>query len=136
MKKRPSKVKAEKTASSESAASSHVVDAGVKKDATNTARVPPNVAVTDLEFPPFQFLLEQAMGETNRKVLQDYGEVIRVLRDEKGFSFREIGEWLTANGVEADYNDVYRVYTKMMGEMAAVRAAQEDEDDERNAGQG
>jgi hypothetical protein len=68
--------------------------------------------VTPLDFPPPNELLEQARGETNRKLLQEYAETIRLLRDEKGFSFREIGDWLTQRGIEANNNDVYRVYTK------------------------
>ena len=75
------------------------------------------VTVPHLEFPPPEYLLEQALGEPNRKLIQDYRETINVLRDEKGFSFREIAAWLTEKGVEADYNSVYRVYTKGMSEI-------------------
>jgi hypothetical protein len=72
----------------------------------------PGHVVTHLEIPPPHFLLEQAEKEPSRKLLEDYRETIGVLRKDKGFSFREIAEWLTQNGVDADYNAVYRVYTK------------------------
>ena len=77
--------------------------------------------------------MEEARKEPNRKLLQDYGEVISLLRDAKDFSFREIAEWLTENGVDADYNAVYRVYTKGMSENeerdVALREAEEERDE-------
>jgi hypothetical protein len=78
--------------------------------------------VTELEFPPPHYLLEQAEKEPSRKLLADYSDTITVLRKDKGFSFREIAEWLTQNGVAADYNAVYRVYIKGLpdDEAAAV----------------
>jgi hypothetical protein len=69
---------------------------------------------TFLECPPPEYLLEEAMKEPNRRLLHDYIQTIRVLRDEKGFTFREIAEWLTESGVDADHNAVYRAYTKGM----------------------
>jgi hypothetical protein len=77
---------------------------------------PNSPSVTVLEFPPPDYLLEMARGEPSQKLLQEYAESIRTLRDEKGFTFREIAEWLTEHGVEADHNAVYRVYTKEMSE--------------------
>jgi hypothetical protein len=74
----------------------------------------PSEPVNRLECPPPDILAEQAMKEPNRKLLRDYHETINILHKEKGFSFREIATWLTENGVEADYNAVYRVYTKGM----------------------
>jgi hypothetical protein len=106
-----------------------------KGEEHSAATLPPCISVTHLEFPPADYLLEKARGESNRKLIEDYRETIEVLRDEKGFSFREIGDWLTANGVEADYNAVYRVYTKGMSEDeerdVALRDAQEEHDAER-----
>ena len=89
----------------------------------------PSVAV--LEFPPPHYLLERARGETNRKLLQDYLEVIQTLRDEKGFSFREIAEWLSKNGVDADYNAVYRAYTKYLSDTEVAQLDQEEADEDR-----
>ena len=85
--------------------------------------------MTRLEFPPPDYLLELARGEANRKLLQDYRETINTLRDEKGFSFREIADWLTQNGVETDYNSVYRAYTKGMPEELVAQLDQEPLDD-------
>jgi hypothetical protein len=92
------------------------------------AASPPGDVVTHLEFPPPHFLLEQAEKEPNRKLLGDYLETITVLRKEKGFSFREIAEWLTQNGVTADYNAVYRVYTKGMPDDEVAALDQEPAD--------
>lgn len=61
-----------------------------------------------------------ACAEAPRRVVRRYGEAIRVLRDEKGFSFRRIGEWLRGQGVEADYNSVYRVYKRGVERKGAV----------------
>jgi len=84
--------------------------ASVSDKSAKGGAVPP--VVTELEFPPPHFLLEQAEKEPSRKLLADYRDTINVLRKDKGFSFREIAEWLTQNGVAADYNAVYRVYIK------------------------
>lgn len=62
--------------------------------------------------PPVHLLLEEAEGEPTRVELPKYMEVIEVLREKKGFSFREIAEWLAKRGVDADHNAVYRLYTK------------------------
>jgi hypothetical protein len=70
------------------------------------------VRVTHLEFPPPDYLLEKAMKEPDRRLIEDYDGVIRTLRDEKRFTFREVAEWLEENGVEVDHNAVYRQYTK------------------------
>jgi hypothetical protein len=89
---------------------------------------PPGDVVTHLEFPPPHFLLEQAEKESNRKLLADYREAITVLRHDKGFTFREIAEWLTQKGVAADYNAVYRVYTKGMPDDEVAALDQEASD--------
>lgn len=62
--------------------------------------------------PPVDFLLLDAEKEPTRVALPSYIQVIEVLREKKGFSFREIAEWLSKRGVEADHNSVYRLYTK------------------------
>jgi hypothetical protein len=95
---------------------------GKSANGEQKAASPPGDVVTHLEFPPPHFLLEQAEKESNRKLLADYYETITVLRHDKGFTFREIAEWLTQNGVAADNNAVYRVYTKGMpdDEVAAL----------------
>jgi TusA-related sulfurtransferase len=76
----------------------------------------PNVPVTPLECPPPEVLLREAMAEPDRRLIEEYDETIRVLRDDKQFTFREIAEWLNQHGVECDHNSVYREYTKGMTE--------------------
>lgn len=68
--------------------------------------------VTRLEIPPPDYLLDEAMREPDRKLLEEYGQVIRLLRDEKRFTFREIAEWLKQYGFGVDHNAVYREYTR------------------------
>jgi len=58
-------------------------------------------------------MFEEAEAEANQRELADYRDTISLLR-QKGFSFREIGEFLTKHGVFADHNAVYRIYTKFM----------------------
>lgn len=58
-------------------------------------------------------MLEEAEAEANQRELADYRDTISLLR-QKGFSFREIGEFLSKRGIFADHNAVYRVYTKFM----------------------
>ena len=54
-----------------------------------------------------------AQAEPSRKPLQDYMDAIVELRESKGFSFREIADWLNEKvGVKADHNMVYREYKK------------------------
>lgn len=62
------------------------------------------------DMPPPEHLLELAQSETNRRELEEYIEVIQLLRNDKSFSFREIAEWLNEKGVETDHNAVYRAY--------------------------
>ncbi len=84
------------------------------------------------DYPPPEIVLESARGEPNVRLVADYAEAIEVLRDEKGFTFREIAEWLSRKfGIEADHNAVYRAYTKGMQDVEAGVAAHEDEEDER-----
>lgn len=64
-------------------------------------------------------ILVAAMGEPIKRPLADYHNAIRVLRDEKKLTFREIAEWLDQFNVTADHNAVYREYTKAMPEESA-----------------
>ena len=54
----------------------------------------------------------EARMEPRRRGLEDYHEVIRVLREEKGFSLREIAAWLQDRGLQVDHNAVWRTYSK------------------------
>ena len=57
-------------------------------------------------------LLAEADCETKRLTLDDYREAVRVLKEEKDFTFREIAEWLKQRGMRADHNAVWRAYSK------------------------
>jgi hypothetical protein len=70
-------------------------------------------------------LLEMAMGEADRRVLDDYADTIRVLRDDKRFTFREIAQWLKGQGIQTDHNSVFRAYRKHLPAEAAEKLDQE-----------
>jgi hypothetical protein len=82
------------------------------------------VNVTHLEMPPPEALLREAEEEPNYRDLSEYCPVIATLRG-KGFSYREIAEWLSERGVELDHNAVYRLYTRNMSDL---EAKMEDQD--------
>ena len=62
------------------------------------------------QIPDPETLLEKAKNEPRIIAARDYIETINILRHQKSFSFREIAEWLNAQGVPLDNNDVYRAY--------------------------
>ena len=57
-------------------------------------------------------LRAEAEKEPSRRGLDDYSEAIRVLKEAKGFSFREIAAWLQQRGLNTDHNAVWRAYSK------------------------
>jgi hypothetical protein len=59
-----------------------------------------------------QALQAEARKEQQRRGLEVYFDTIRLLKDEKGFSLREIAEWLQERGVVVDHNAVWRTYSK------------------------
>jgi len=59
-----------------------------------------------------QRLQAEAQKEPPRRGLGDYQETIRLLREEKGFSLREIAAWLRERGVNVDHNAVWRTYSR------------------------
>jgi ribosome-binding protein aMBF1 (putative translation factor) len=59
-----------------------------------------------------QQLRAEAEKEPRRRVLEDYGETIRLLKEEKGFSFREIAAWFQQRGLNIDHNAAWRAYSK------------------------
>jgi hypothetical protein len=79
---------------------------------------------TDMAPPPPDRLLELALDEPDRRILDDYTSVIRVLKDDKRFTFREIAEWLRGHGVLADHNTIYRAYRKTLPPEMAERLDQ------------
>jgi len=125
MKKKQLKTKGKEVIAVAQSTAASVSDKSAKGGDQRAAPPPRGDAVTHLEFPPPHYLLEQAEKEPNRKLLEDYLDTITVLRKDKGFSFREIAEWLTQNGVAADYNAVYRIYTKGMPDDEVAELDQE-----------
>lgn len=63
-------------------------------------------------------LFREAEQEPDLRTLSAYVDSMRALR-EKGFSYREIAEWLSERGVEVDHNAVYRAYTKSLSDYDA-----------------
>jgi hypothetical protein len=88
------------------------------------ASVATEVRVVQLEMPPPDALLREAEEEPNYRDLSEYCPVIATLRN-KGFSYREIAEWLSERGVGLDHNAVYRLYTREMSDYEAHREDQE-----------
>jgi hypothetical protein len=60
-------------------------------------------------------LFRQAEEEPDIQTLSAYVDAIRMLRD-KGFSYREIADWLSERGLAVDHNAVYRAYTKSLSD--------------------
>ena len=59
-----------------------------------------------------QQVLAEAVQEPRRRGLADYQDAIRVLKEEKEFSFRDIAVWLQQRGLKVDHNAVWRAYSK------------------------
>ena len=71
-----------------------------------------------------QQLLTEAVQEPRRRGLADYQEAIRVLKEEKEFSFRDIAVWLQQRGLKVDHNAVWRAYSKAAPEESGRQANQ------------
>jgi transposase-like protein len=63
-------------------------------------------------------LLREAEEEPSYRDLREYVPVISTLRG-KGFSYRDIAEWLSERGIDLDHNGVYRLYTKSLTDAQA-----------------
>ena len=59
-------------------------------------------------------ILKDARSAKSRESLDDYREAISVLR-EKGYSWREVAEFLQARGVNTDHTKLYRFMTQQEG---------------------
>jgi hypothetical protein len=79
--------------------------------------------------PPPEVLLMEAEQEPNFGELDAYSDTIDTLRD-KGFSYREIADWLKKRGVDIDHNSVYRIYTKFMSDETLREEALRENDEE------
>jgi hypothetical protein len=102
------------------------------------AKLEPQPVPTEVQgYAPPEVVAEAARGEPNVRLVADYREAIAVLRDEKGFTFREIAQWLERNfGIEADHNAVWRAYTKGATEEQAALAGNDDDRDEEELARG
>ncbi|OQC23752.1 MAG: hypothetical protein BWX68_02622 [Verrucomicrobia bacterium ADurb.Bin063] len=74
-----------------------------------------------------QKLRAEAQKEPCRRCLGDYRDTIRLLKDERGFSFREIAAWLGEREVDADHNAVWRVYSSADKQTRAPAGAEQSE---------
>lgn len=80
------------------------------------------------ELPHPELVARAAAEAAAPRLLEDYIEAIRILRDKK-FTFREIAEWLGKEfGIEADHNSVWRAYTKYMDDYQAHLEAESDDE--------
>jgi len=98
--------------------------AAVTPSAPSAASAVTETRVVQLEMPAPDALLREAEEEPNYRDLSEYCPVIATLRG-KGFSYREIAEWLSERGVELDHNAVYRLYTRNMSDLEAKMEDQE-----------
>jgi hypothetical protein len=78
-----------------------------------------------------QQLQAEAQKEPRRRGLNDYRETIRLLKDEKGFSFREIAAWLQQRSLDVDHNAVWRAYSKEWQGSPLVARSEQSEQSER-----
>lgn len=98
-------------------------------------QAPPTVTSSFLpdeyEMPDPERLLEEALGEPSYHNISMYRSSICVLK-RKGFSFREIAQWLSNRGINSDHNSVYRVYLKGMSddEIADFQQREQEEAEE------
>jgi hypothetical protein len=82
--------------------------------------------------PDPQKLQAEAEHEPSRRGLDDYAQVIRLLKDDKGFSFREIAAWLQQRGMKSDHNAVWRAYCKLAPAEQPVSTSEQRERLERH----
>lgn len=75
-------------------------------------------------------LLSEAEQEPNFIDLAEYWPVVQSLR-EKGFSYREVANWLTARGIEVSYGAVYRLCTRRLSYKEQELAQMEMEEEEQ-----
>jgi hypothetical protein len=83
-----------------------------------------------------QQLRAEAEKESPRRGLEDYSEAIRVLKEDKGFSFREIATWLQQRGLNTDHNAVWRAYSKTNPSSQLGETNERNEQDEQRAAHG
>ena len=80
-------------------------------------------------------LQAEARKEPQRHGLEAYFDTIRVLKDEKGFTLREIADWLKERGVPVDHNAVWRTYAKGIRHIPQPEAREQNEQSEHKGRQ-
>lgn len=81
-------------------------------------------------------LRAEAEKEAPRRGLQNYVEAIRLLKEEKAFSFREIATWLQERGLNVDHNAVWRAYSRAISNASDSTGYERNEQYERKAPHG
>ena len=114
---KPSPVKRSKKASKKTEPSSGVASE-VEKPIPAAGEHPQAVSIRLTGIPSPDELLREAEEEPNNQDVKAYVPVMRTLR-RKGFSYREIADWLTKRGIVVDHNAVYRVYSANMPDHVA-----------------
>jgi hypothetical protein len=84
----------------------------------------PPAAVAASDVPNSEAFLEEAKSEPKRKLILDHVKTIKVLRDEKNFTFSAIADWFMKKGFQTDRSAVYRAY------LLAVPKEQRDPNDQ------
>jgi len=125
---KPSPVKRSKKASQKTEPSSGVASE-VEKPIPAAGEHPQAVSIRLIGIPSPAELFQEAEDEPSFQDLKAYVSTMRTLR-KKGFSYREIADWLTKRGITADHNAVYRVYSANMSDHMAQ---EEDERDTRES---
>ena len=82
-----------------------------------------------------QQLRAEAQKEQRRLGLDVYADTIRLLKDEKDFSLREIAAWLKERGVEVDHNAVWRTYSKSIRQQPSTVLSEQNKRIERKGPQ-
>src|SRR5436305_805177 len=88
-----------------------IASAPASRTSAELVSLPPSAAI----MPDPERLFREAEQEPDVRALSAYVDSIRMLRD-KGFSYREIADWLSERGVDVDHNAVYRAYTKSLSD--------------------
>jgi hypothetical protein len=101
-----------------------IASAPASPTSVEVVSLPPSAPI----MPDPERLFREAEQEPDFRTVSAYVDSIRMLRD-KGFSYREIADWLSERGVDVDHNAVYRVYTNSLSDhdahLEGLREAEE-----------
>ncbi len=80
-----------------------------------------------------QQLRAEAEKEPQRQQrgLDAYSETIRLLKEEKGFTFREIATWFHERSLKVDHNAVWRAYSKVARLVSGRASVEQSEQSEQ-----